>query len=484
MARTFPVCLGLLVGLTLAFAAPATAAPLIVDGTYVGQDRMAVTDGNKRARKADLVDRTITLDLSHSRISGVANKTALAAGDILSLRAPAKRTRLPLRPARLIVKRPRPPKPDKPAPPAPPPAPEPDPLPEPPEEPQPPIEDPQPPPVEQPQPPVESNQHRGVGASLVWGWIPEQESARDLREAAALGADSVRIQLPWDYLQPAGPGAIPTDKASLVDRLMTVARSENLRVVIVSVGTPCWASSAPRYGSWCDPAVNPRIYPPADPATYGDFVAQLVDRWGGNIAGFEVWNEPNHSGFWNGTAAQYVSLVREADEAVAASSHPGIPIVAGALSGSDTGFLQKLYDNDVDRWADAISIHPYAIRWDLGMVDPLLESPGDIWSFASGVPGVHNVMTANGDSDPIWITEFGYPTCSSGFFCVSQTKQGEYLAAALRRAAEWDYVDTFLMYDVRDWSGGGLDTQFGILNEDWTPKAGTALVKQTLADLR
>jgi hypothetical protein len=358
-------------------------------------------------------------------------------------------------------------------------------LPEPPS--QPPAEEPQPEPPVEPQPPAQpASQHRGVGASLVWGWIPEEDSARDLREAAALGADTVRIVFPWDYLQQWGPGAIPEPQAALIDRLLAVARSEDLRVIAVPMGTPCWASTAPRVdGGGCSPAVNPRIYPPTDPASYGDFVRQLSDRWGDKIAGYDVWNEPNHEGFWNGTAADYVNLVREADEAVAESSHPGTRIAAGALSGSDTVYLQKLYNHDVDRWADAISIHPYAIRWDIGMVDPLLESVGNPWSFASGVPAVHDLMTANGDSDPIWITEFGYATCASGFFCVSQQKQGEYLASALRLAAGWDYVDTFLMYDLRDWTGPGSDVnqQFGILNEDWTPKQGTSLVKQALADL-
>ena len=133
MARTSPAFACLLpVVAALAFAAPATAAPLVADGTYVGQDRVAVTDGNRRARKADLIDRTITLDLRRARISGVANKAALASGDIVSLRTSAKKVRLPLKPARVTVKRSRPPKPEEPAPPVQEPTPLPEPLPQPP----------------------------------------------------------------------------------------------------------------------------------------------------------------------------------------------------------------------------------------------------------------------------------------------------------------------------------------------------------------
>jgi hypothetical protein len=453
----------------------------------MGNDEVAVSGGSKQLRKLDLADRTITVDLSRARVAGsdledrLPATALLTGGEQIALRARVGRSKapqLPLRVVRITIKKKHPP------------APTPPPVEQPPVE-QPPVA---PPPVEQPpveQPPVEqppagnpSQQHRGVSTALIWGWVPEQESARDIREAAALGADTIRVTFTWDYLQPSGPGAIPEQQAALIDRLLAVARSEGLRVVAVPYGTPCWASTAPKTGGWCASAA--RIYPPTNPADYGAFVAQIDNRWGDYIAGYEVWNEPNHPGFWNGTPADYVALVRATDAAISASRHPQTRVVAGALSGSDTDYLQKLYNNDVDRWSDAISIHPYAIRWDQGMVDPLLERAGDIWSFASGVPAVHSLMTANGDSHSLWITEFGYATCSTGFFCVTATQQGDYLAAALRRAAEWPYVDTFLMYDLRDWTGPGADInqQFGLLNEDWSPKAGTATVKRALADLR
>ena len=450
-------------------ASPSTAATLGAKGTYLGKGKVSVTDGNKHARQAGLVNRDVRFQIGDARVSGTAadgekrsKPTDLLRGDHVVVRSPSSSVKAsPVRATRVIV-RPKPPKPPT----------------------QPPPVAEEPPPVAE-EPPDAPSQHRGVGASLVWGWIPEEDSIRDLREAAALGADTVRIVFPWYYLQPTGRGPIPDAHAALFDRMIAVAKSEHLSIVALVWGTPCWASSAPRAGNGCAVG-NYNVYPPSDSGDYGAFLGQLADRWGSQIAGYEVWNEPNHAGFWNGSPAQYVSLVRAADTAVAASTHPTTPIVAGALSGSDTSYLQKLYDNDVDRWSDAISIHPYSIRWDIGMVDPLLERVGDIWSFASGVPAVHTLMQANGDNDRIWITEFGYPTCVGQLFCVTADEQGLYLASALRRAAEWTYVDTFLMYDLRDWTGPGSDInqQFGVLNENWTPKAGTAPVKQALADLR
>jgi hypothetical protein len=433
---------------------PAAATTIVAEGTYVANGKVAVVDGNKPLRKAGLVNRNVKFKLGRARVSGAApdgmkrSKVAdLVGGDQVVVHASSKssrRVRPPLPASKVIVKK----------------------------------------------PPASSlpagvpAKPRGVSTSLIWGWVPESESARDIREAAALGADTIRVTFRWDSLQVFGPGAIPQAQAEMIDRLMAVAKSQGIRIVAQVMGTPCWASAGPKANGAC--TGNASSYPPAHADDYGAFVHQIADRWGGQISGYEVWNEPNLASFWSGTPAQYVDLVHAAKTAVTGSSYPAPPVVAGALSESDTTYLQKLYDQHVDRWSDAISIHPYAIRWDIGMVDPLLEALGDVGSFASGVPAVHTLMKANGDSDSIWITEFGYPTCSGQFLCVSQQKQGDYLASALRRAAEWPYVNTFLMYDLRDWSGPGSDInqKFGILNADWSPKAGTAPVKQALADLK
>ncbi len=321
-------------------------------------------------------------------------------------------------------------------------------------------------------------QLRGVDVGHAWQSLPEAQVDRDLEEATALGANTVRVGVRWEWLQPGGPTSAP-DRVRRLDRLLDLARSKGLRVVANLFGTPCWASTAPRLTNQaCDPAY--RLYPPANPADFGAFVSYVVSRWGGDIAAVEVWNEPNHSGFWRGSAVDYVDLVRESADAVNSSLRPNVPVVAGALSGSDTDYLRQLYAEDIDRWSDAISIHPYDLRWGGdGFGDSSRPRADKTWSFVGGVPTVHALMEAKGDSDPLWITEFGYAACPARPYCVAPDDQARYLTSALRLAADWSYVDAFLIYRLRDWDGGSFDWQhhFGLLQQDWSPRPAANAVK-------
>jgi hypothetical protein len=87
-------------------------------------------------------------------------------------------------------------------------------------------------------------------------------------------------------------------------------------------------------------------------------------------------------------------------------------------------------------------------------------------------------MDSYKDTDPIWITEFGYPDCPATPYCVTAEAQADYLRKAAELAASWPYVDAFMVYRLRDWlpQDGGIEARFGVLNEDGTPKpAGKAL---------
>lgn len=355
-----------------------------------------------------------------------------------------------------------------------------------------------PPPVEQPPPPVEppppadptrpAAQLRGFDTGAP-GVLSEADSVRDLRETAALGAGAVRIVVNWDWLEPREQGSFNDPQLEVTDRLLAVASSEALSVIVTVLGTPCWASSAPRVE---DGACNPtaRAHPPSDPADYESFVSFINDRWSDDIAAIEVWNEPNLDGFWRGSPGDYVDLVRSADAVV---PQGGPKVIAGALAGSDDAYLQRLYDAGVDRFSDGISIHPYAIAWGgptAGFLDPLLSFPDAFATFAWGVPAIHDRMVANGDEDGLWLTEFGYADCPGIPYCVSEEDQAEYLASAFELAAQWPYVEAMLVYRLRDWfnpedpmtgwiAEGSFEWRFGVLNRDWSPKPAADRLSET-----
>lgn len=319
-------------------------------------------------------------------------------------------------------------------------------------------------------------QWRGFDAGSPWTGT-QSGAARDFREAKALKADTLRLTLRWNWLSPTSRRAYDGKRAARVDRYLELAHRLGLRVVLTTLNTPCWAAQQPTLV--CGPT------PPRDPADYGHFVSFVAERWGNRLDAIEVWNEPNGNLQWNGTPGQYVQLVRAARIAVNHSTYKDLPVVGGALSGSDSEYLQQLYDNGLGRAADAVSIHPYDFNLSDGFGDPAVRRKGDPTSFADGVPAIHRTMLRNNDRDPLLVTEFGYATCPATPYCVAETDQARYLKAATRRAAKWRYLQAFMLYRLRDLGDEPVfyAYSFGVLNANWNLKPAASVVRRTFGRL-
>src|ERR1700694_1010128 len=118
----------------------------------------------------------------------------------------------------------------------------------------------------------------------------DEESA----QAHALHAKVVRIEIPWSVLEPLASGQVEAQPLAFSDRLLADAAADGMRVIMLVDGTPCWASSAPAsLRARCVPREPSRAnsWPPAPPAAYAAFVAYLAQRYAGQLAALEVWNE-------------------------------------------------------------------------------------------------------------------------------------------------------------------------------------------------
>ena len=104
-------------------------------------------------------------------------------------------------------------------------------------------------------------------------------------------------------------------------------------------------------------------------------------------------------------------------------------------------------------------------------------------SFADGIPAMHSVMVANGDTDPMWLTEFGFANCPASGVCVPTQTQADYTSAALYQAATYNYVKVVLLFRLRDWYPSGNNLGYGLLNRDWSPKPAYDAARQALAAL-
>lgn len=240
---------------------------------------------------------------------------------------------------------------------------------------------------------------RGVGAGTVGLTFPWVEAQPYRTFAEIPPADAPRFV-------PAADGT-PTDWSSIDARVRAAARA-GLRVHPVVIAAPPWARLT----------AGEEFSPPADPATYAAFAAELVRRygpggafWAANpdvprreIREWQLWNEPvggdgdaTRSVFWvddDPFHVRFVPLMRAGYAAIKAVD-PGAKVVLGALVGQSWNTLQLLYDHGVKGTFDAVALHPYTAR------------PQNVVRI---VRYVRQTMTRNGDGSlPIQITELGWP---------------------------------------------------------------------------
>lgn len=340
--------------------------------------------------------------------------------------------------------------------------------------------------------PAQADQRRGVATQLGTSTVAPAEDAADLDRAAALGADTVRVVLGWQALEPDASGRRPDDYVARIDRMLDGAAARGLAVIAVWAGTPCWASSAPaEVRGDCGPQerIAASVYPPASLDEYARATRWVVERWGGRLAALEVWNEPNNiPAFWRSPdpPADYSALLRRAFATVEAA-RPALPVLGGSLAQADGDYLEQLYAHGAGDAFDGLAVHPYQVRWDLRQWGPPdadwgLEQRGR--SFEAGLRWLRSILDAHGDAAVgLWVTEFGYPACT-GPLCASEPDQAAWLDRALRLAAGMPSVRALLIHQLRDDVATPIwFTNFGLLRHDGTPRPAFDRVKTALGEL-
>ena len=360
------------------------------------------------------------------------------------------------------------------------------------------------------------------------------EISEEMAALKAAGGQVIRISVPWALLEtdpavrPGDPPKFNQVTATRLGTFLGLATQFGLKTIVSFGSTPCGRSS--KVGKDCSQLTSWTSYPATNPADMGDAAKEMIRRWGAHIYAIEVWNEPNIHFFMSDLAicdpaepAQivgrpaletraraYVPLVKAVWNGVKSSVRPSIKVVAGDPSFSDTEWLQLLYANGMKGFYDAISIHPYHLwlryvptptscehRKTTKLIattqDPSVPFPDPMFSFTTGVQAVHDTMVANGDTKPLWFTEFGFASCGAvppelrqplgqasanadwSGSCAGPLKQGEYLAESYKIAARWPFVEVAAMFTTRDPTPSmtGLEgSTWGVLRQDGTPKPG------------
>lgn len=271
------------------------------------------------------------------------------------------------------------------------------------------------------------------------------------------------------------------------DNIVKAFGDQNLKFLIRVHGTPAWAR----------PAETHLSYPPDDLTAYAHFMTALASRYKGQVAAYEIWNEPNLDYEWGylpPDPAAYTDLLKTAYVAIK-KVDPAALVISGGLAttgqGSpnaygDLAFLQGMYEAGAKGYFDAFGSHPYAYglapddtHADGLSLDRLLEQ--------------RQVMVANDDGDtPIWVTEAGWVLETDWdlgehqAIAVTEAQQAEYLARAYQKVRqEWPFVQAFFLFNLdfstAPWYPAAEPMRwYAILNPDRTPRPAYTTLRQMM----
>lgn len=295
-------------------------------------------------------------------------------------------------------------------------------------------------------------------------WHLYDEGAYDV--AAALGADTLRLPLGWNVVEP-WPGA---ERWEQYDAAYQAMRERGIRPLLIAVSAPCWASAN---RPACE-RVGPSGEPPA-PARVDDFArfaARAAQRYP-EALGIEVWNEPNHSLFWR-PGPQPRRYARLLDATVRAIERvaPETTIATAGLApflgrspgkmGADE-FLRRVYRAG-GRTGDVLAAHPFPTREPgIAALRGIIAQLGRLQEIATGFEG---------EPTRLWVTETGVTTRGRG--SVSRPEQARALAAIHEVLSRVPGIEVLLLHRFADApapAAAAREEGYGVVEADRrTPK--------------
>jgi hypothetical protein len=318
----------------------------------------------------------------------------------------------------------------------------------------------------------------GLATDLNWG-TSQADQARTAGAIKDAGAKWVRLTVQWKYWEPNGPSVVLPETGSLhdTDRAVQLARGAGAKVLIAVYNAPNWAAVAPSSEGQVPKATS----------DFANFVRNLAARYRGQVAAYEIWNEPDLDRFWAGGSSPtaYTALLRAAYPAIK-SADAAASVVFGGLSwdfSRQGSFLQRAYEAGAGGSFDVLAIHPY----------PDSDSDPTLMKWRTWFAAPRELMVRNGDGGKqMWFTEFGINTSTAtrtqGAWQagVSEQTQSTMLTVALNIAQGIPYVGVVVYYNFRNnyWSKddpASLEGSFGLMRTDFSPKPAYAAFKAAAA---
>jgi polysaccharide biosynthesis protein PslG len=253
-----------------------------------------------------------------------------------------------------------------------------------------------------------------------------------MQRMAQAGIGAVRVLVNWNDVEPRQG----VRNWSVYDNYFGRLAAAHLQVQPLLLGEPSWIPRFPR----------PPIFGSFAQSNWQSFLTELAARYGRNgvfwqqhpelpylpLVDWELWNEPNLSGYWGGKPSprQYVRFLRVTGAGLRAAD-PQARIGIGGIfppPRAHYGITLQAFLNGIYRIPgassafDAVAIHPYATR------------PKGV---LAATRQTRAIMNRHHDrATPIWITEFGWSTGGlrwrTSFFRAKEPAQAKFLSRTYR----------------------------------------------------
>lgn len=193
---------------------------------------------------------------------------------------------------------------------------------------------------------------------------------------------------------------------------------------------------------------------------YLNYVEETVRHYKGRIDVWEIWNEPNILRFWKGSKKVFFELSRLTALKIK-EIDPDAHVIGGAFSLAPRGFIKKMHKAGALDDLDGIAFHPYGLNpaFSMRTYDKFLD-----------------ILSEINYSQPVWITEVGFPT--GGWYPTKVSLDGlpshvikTISGAAARGARVLLWYEMFDSYKEGDLASDS-EKYFGLAYSDFRRKEG------------
>ncbi len=337
---------------------------------------------------------------------------------------------------------------------------------------------------------------------------PQIERVLELAKLA--GFTGIKQQVEWKAVE-LHPGGYMWDQ---VDRIVEAANRHGLEVMLGIYASPHWMRRVRPTGNqagvpqgtatvsaeeWWAQFATFHNGPPANFGDFENFLTIIASRYGDRVQSYELWNEPNLAGNWDGTVnpGEFVELMGVGYRGVK-RGNPNAIVVSGGLSPTgvnlegvamdDVAYLEAMYqygDGVFRNYYDVLGLHSYGFNNAPADTPDNYSTSGTTykhhWSFYFRRFENHwDVLQKYGDTNKqIWLTEMGWtthnlhPEFPYGAE-ISDEEQGQFLAESYRLVkARFPYVTGLVVFNL-NFANHIEPTDsayaFGILDEHLNPR--------------